>query len=338
MNPPFSFSLRRCLSLPAAAAVLLGWLLGCSSGQPPSSSIEVAVKGAQAAAVSADGEYASIGSIHHGGSLWRLRDGERLYDWNHKAGEQTTIIASDFSADGRWALTADVYTMVLWSLQDGQATRYWNAPGEILSVALSANGEFALLGLADHTAVLFDIQRGGIKRTFHLKNRVRSVALSDNSRLALTGSEDYSATLWDVASGNPLQQIMHDDDVQMVALSGDGELALSAAKYDKALLWHTRSGKVIGEVPLAAEKLNRGIRFTAASFSQDGKLLLTGRPDQTVQLWDTRSLKQLQRWQLPKRDAWKPTGAAVLAVGFGKNANHYIAVASDGFVHRLTGG
>ena len=326
---------RPRLRLPLTIAAI-SLLLSCSSDKAPVASIEVAARGAQAAALSDDGTFATIGSVFHGGSLWRTKDGERLYDWNHKQGQYTTLIASDFSSDGQWAITADAHTMVLWSMKDGTAFRYWTAPGEILSVALSASGDFALLGLADFSAVLFDIKRGGIKRTFQHANRVRSVDLSENGRLAITGSEDYSATLWDVNSGQQLHQVIHDNDVQMVAISPDGSLALSAAKYDKALLWDTRTGTAIGEVPLAPEKLNRGIRFTAAKFSQDGKYLLTGRPDQTVQLWDTRSLNLLDHWKLPKRNAWKPTSAAVLAVSFGASPNTFFAVASNGFIHRLS--
>lgn len=308
---------------------------GCSAGNEPSASLEVAARGAQAGAVSDDGRHLLVGSVHHGGSLWRLRDGERLYDWNHQPNEKTTLVASDFSADGQWALSADVHTLVLWSLQDGAAHRYWTAPGEILSVALGANGRVALLGLSDHTAVLFDIQRGGVLRTFAHQNRVRSVDLSRDGRLALTGSEDYTANLWEVASGRLLQQMNHDDDVQMVALSPAGDLALSAAKYDRAVLWKTADGSEVGDLPLAGEAFKRGQRFTAARFSDDGRYLLTGLPNQTVELWDTRSLKTLQRWTLPKRDAWKPTSAAVLALGFGAGDNQFVALASNGLAHQL---
>lgn len=310
-------------------------IAGCSSEKGPSSSFEVATKGLQGAAVSDNGRYASVGSINHGGSLWRLTDGERLFNWNHKSDDFSTIVASDFSADGRWALTADPHTLVLWDMNTGQAHRYWTAPGDVLSVALSHDGNFALLGMSEFNAVLFDVQRGGIKRTLNHKNRVRWVDISDDNNFAITGSEDYTAVFWDLRSGQPLKIVQHDDDVQMVALSSDGSLALSAAKYDKALLWDTRSGKVIGEMPLKAEHLKRGIRFTAAKFSQDGRLLLTGRPDQLVQLWDTRTLKELDRWRLPKRDPWKPTSAAVLAVGFDERDGQFWAAASNGFVHQL---
>lgn len=330
------FPLSRTIGFALLLAItLIG--AGCDSGGlAPSRSIEVAARGAQAGTFSNDSGYAIVGSVQHGGSLWRTQDGERLFNWNHKPSEQTVLIASAFSDDGQWALTADAHTLVLWRISDGQALRYWNAPGEILDVALGTNGRFALLGLADGTAVLFDVQRGGIQRTFHHDGRVRSVALSRNGRIALTGSEDQTATLWNVETGRAMQQIQHQDDVQMVALSGDGLIALSAAKYDRAVVWDTRTGKTLGDVPLAAEKLARGLRFTAARFSEDGVYLLTGRPDQVIQLWDTRSLKQVAQWRAPKRNAWKPTSAAIVCVGFGQRPKEYWALASNGFIHRLS--
>lgn len=331
-----NLSCKRLLQRTLLLASSLILAVACSNDNGPTRSIEVAVKGAQAAAISDDGNYAIIGSVHHGGSLWRISDGERLYNWNHKQGELSTILAADFSADGRWALTANTHTIVLWSMQDGGSTRFWTAPGTILSVALSSDGNYALLGLDDQSAVLFDIQRGGVKRKFLHENRVRSVALSRDNKTALTGSEDSTASAWNVNSGKLINTMAHDDDVQQVALSPDGSIALSASQYDKAIIWDTRSGSSLGEVPLAAEKLNRGIRFTSAKFNKDGSLLITGRPDQTVQLWDVSSMQEIDRWKLPKRDAWKPTSAAVVAVSFSSDKNTYIAIASNGFIHTLS--
>ncbi len=317
-------------------------LAGCSRHEAPTNSLEVASKGVVAAAISDQAEDVVVGAVHQGGSLWRIRDSQRLFNWNHKAGEFTSIIAADISPDGNWALTADPGTLVLWKVDTGEAARFWTAPGDILSVALSTNGNYALLGLADHSAVLFDVKRGGIKRRFYHEGRVRSVDLSDEGSLVLTGSEDYTAKLWSLTnlpqnSGalKARHTIRHNEDVQLVAISPDGRLAMSSSKYDKAIIWETGSGKILGDIPLAAEKLKRGLRFTAAKFNADGTLLLTGRPDQIVQLWDTRTLKELASWELPKRDAWKPTSAAVVAVAFSKQNNVFVAVASNGFVHQL---
>ncbi len=319
----------------ACITILYSCISGCSRPQPPASSFEVAVKGTHSASLDEKATQAVIGSIHHGGSLWSTEDQERHFNWNHKDQEATTIQASDFSNSGKWAATADPHTLVLWNTQTGEGERYWVAPGEILDIELSPGASFALLGLDDHSAVLFDIRRGGIKRRFQHNNRVRSVDLSQDGTIAITGSEDYSARIWDVTSGKQLFKITHQDDVQLVKISRDGSLAFSVSKYDRAVLWNAKTGEPLGDIPLSTQKLKRGLHFTTARFSRDNGLLLTGRPDQIVDLWDTATLRKIASWKLPKRSAWKPTSAAVLDVAFSEERGVYYAIASNGFIHKL---
>lgn len=312
-------------------------LIACSKAPKPASSLEVAAVGMHSGALSDDGSYALVGSINHGGSLWRTKSDERVFNWNHKSGEYSTIIAADFSHNNQWALSATAFDLVLWNTQSGQGERFWSTPGEILDAELGPNARFALLGLSDHTAVIFDIRRGGVLQTLPHENRVRSVDLSNAGTLALTGSEDYSVSLWNTQTGKKIRSLQHEDDVQLVKLSPDGSLALSVSKYDKAIIWQTDDGKVLGELPLGKEKIKRGLRLSCAKFSQDNTRLLTGRADEEVQLWDVQSQRQIKHWQLPKRDAWKPTGAAVIDLSFSQHGDTFYALASNGFLHKLTG-
>ncbi len=328
-------SSRPASFLPAGLITALLFLGGCSRALAPVDSVEVASKGMHTAAIDEAAELTLVGSIYHGGSLWRLGDSERLFDWNHTQTDYSTFIAADFSDDGAWAVSAEAHTMVLWNTRNGEGSRYWTAPAEILDIELNQNASLALLGLSDHTAVAFDIQRGGIRQTFTHKNRVRSVDFSADGRLAISGSEDYTARVWDVRSGALLSTMQHEDDVQLVVLSDDAQLALSVSKYDTARLWNPASGELIAELPLRAEHLKRGLRFTTARFSKNNQLLLTGRADQIVQLWDVETMKEVGRWKLPKRDAWKPTSAAVLDVAFSEREGIYYAAASNGFIHTL---
>ncbi len=310
-------------------------MCACDNALKPTRSIEVAVKGIHGGALSDNSEHSVVGSITHGGSFWQIGSRERVFNWNHKEGEATTITVADFSNRGEWALTANPFNLVLWNTTSGQGERFWQAPGEILDAELGPNANFALLGLSDHTAVIFNIRRGGVLRTFQHKNRVRSVDLSQDGKLAITGSEDYTATLWDVESGEKISSIKHQDDVQLVKISPDGTLALSVSKYDKALLWNTQTGEAVGELPLGAQHLKRGVRFISARFSEDNNLLITGRPDQLVELWDTATLSKIIEWRMPKRESWKPTSAAAVDVGFGSDGETFSAMASNGFIHTL---
>lgn len=316
----------------------LAWLitsyLGLSGCKPtPEESLEVAVTGLYSADFSSDGKSLVVGSIYHGGSFWS--GDERRYNWNHKSDEMTVVVASAFSPDGQWAMTGAARSVVLWSTRTGQSAAFLSTPADVVDIALGTNGTYALVGTTNSEALLYSPNQDSVVRTLPHNNSVASVAISDNGRLAVTGSEDATATLWDLQTGRPLKQIKHEEEVQTVALSPDGRIALSAAQFDKALLWKTDSGKVLGELPLNAEHLKRGKRFTAARFSKKGDQLLTGTADQEVQLWDVNRFQLLAQWRLPKRSAWRPTGAAVLAVSFDKRPGMYHAAASDGFVHQL---
>lgn len=326
-------TVRLCL-IPLLTALAMV-LQSCDRADPPAQVTEIAAIGLNTGRLDSASRFAVAGSVHHGISLWRIADRERLYDWTHSQSAPTTMIAADFSDDAMWALTADAHTLALWQTDTGENHRYWTVPARILAVQLSNNGSRALLGLDDHTAVLFDLLNGGILRTLRHDNRVRSVALSGDARVALTGSEDYQAVSWDLRSGEPLAQFQHSDDVQLVALSADATLALSVSKYDKAVIWHAHTGEVVGQLPLAAEGLKRGLRLTSARFSADNRLLLTGRPDQRVTLWNVETLEALQEWTLPKRSRWKPTGASIVDVAFTEKHDTFYAIGSNGFLARL---
>lgn len=324
-------------NFPGLVSLLVSVLLigGCEKPAAPVQVNEVAVRGLYGAALSDDGRYAVSGSIHHGISLWRITDWERLYDWKHGSGDSTNMVAADFSPDSQWVLTADEQTLGLWDVARGENLRYWSAPAEILSVQLSAGGQVALLGLVNNTAVLFDVRRGGVLRTFNHGDRVNSVALNDDGTVALTGSDDYTAVAWNPRTGEVIRRIKHKDRVQLVALSHDGELALSMSRYDKALLWHTGSETEVGEIPLTARHLKRGMQFTTARFSRDKQWLMTGQADRRVTLWGLNPVGQAVQWELPERRAWKPVGAVALDLAFADEPGLCYVIASNGFLARL---
>lgn len=314
---------------------LIGLLLnGCDNTKEPSHSLEIAAKGTYSGAISANHHLALIGSIHHGASLWDTTKQARLFSWNHQTENAVTATSSAISHDSKFALTVEQYTMVLWDTQTGEGIRHWRAPAKTLDAQLSDTGRYALLGLENNQAVLFDIQRGGIARELNHTNQVSSVSLESSGRIALTGSDDNTAVIWDLTTGLKKHTLMHDDNVKLAVLSHDGRRAFTMSQYDQATLWDTQTGDKLGSLPLKAERLKRGLRYTSAVFNSDNTLLLTGRPDQIVELWETSTMTKLDKWALPKRNKWKPTGASVQAVQFISDTQ-FIALASNGYIHTL---
>ena len=81
-----------------------------------------------------------VGSVRHGGSLWRLSDGQRLYDWNHQAEGLSVLSATALAANGRFAATAEGRQLTLWDCGTGQALGSWLLDGAIQSLAVSDDG------------------------------------------------------------------------------------------------------------------------------------------------------------------------------------------------------
>lgn len=317
------------------SSFILLLITACGSHTPPSERFEVAINGIHHGSLSSDGQYAIIGSVQHGGSLWRLSDNERLYNWNHTKGDNSVLIAADFDPNTRWAITTEAHTLVLWDVSNGSAARFWTAPAEILDAKLAPNGRYALLGQADHTAVIFNTMQGGVVRSFSHEGRVRSVDLSDDGSIAITGSEDRTTAVWDVNSGQKILSINHTQDVQHVSLSADGRFALSTAKYDRADIWDVREKRVLTSIPLSRERIKRGLEVVTSKFSKDGQQLLLAYSNQIVELRDTKSAKLMKSWKLTKRKKWQPTSVSALDVAFAKASNTYYAIGTSGFIYLL---
>ena len=325
--------MKLSIIIPIVSLALL--TTGCGQSTAPNKRVEVAINGIHGGKISNDGTTAIVGSVQHGGSFWRLTDGERLYNWNHSDGELSVIISADIDSSGRWGLTAEAHTMVLWDATTGSAARFWTAPGEVLDAELARGGRYALLGQADHSAVIFNTIRGGVVRSFTHQGRVRSVDLSGDGRLALTGSEDQTAILWRVDNGKKLFTMEHQEDVQMVALSPDGRYAFTAAKYDRAEIWDLNAQRSLRTISLSKEKIRRGLEVTAARFSNDNRYLLLGYTNRNVELWQVDSGERLKTWTLTKRHQWQPTGVSVIDLSFSSQADRYYAVGSSGFRYEL---
>lgn len=311
--------------------LLLCLLLAGCGGPPPSAAYDLAAQGLHTAALSGESELALVGSLNHGGSLWRTREYARLFNWNHRQGEFSQLVAGAFSPDGTRAVTTDPRTMVVWDTASGAALAYWTTPAATLDVAIANDGR-VLMGLADHSAVLFDAGSGRHAHTFVHQGVTGSVDLSRDGRWALTGSDDTTAVLWDTASGEVVHRFAHDNPVRVVALSAKATYAFTASQGQAVTVWNGASG--VAAFQLAAR--NRGV--TSARFSDDERHLLVGYVNRVVELWDVSRGQRLQSWNPGGRSAWLPTGSAVLAVGFSVSPGRFYALGGDGRLLELERG
>lgn len=307
-----------------AACLLLG-AAGCGDGTAGRDTLPLAARGVFAGALSPGSELAVVGSLDHGGSLWRVDEHARLFDWNHRPDAHSALVAAAFSPDGTRAVTTEARTLVVWDTRSGAALASWAAPGRVHDVALAADGRRVLMGLADHSAVVFDAESGAHLHTLLHRGPVGGVALAADGRWALTGSDDGTAVLWNLRSGERVHTFHHDNPVRQVALSSRGRYAFTASQRQRVTLWDGASGE---RLHLLARS-NRGV--TSARFSPDERHLLLGYVDAAVELWDVPAGRRLERWRLAAaRRHWGTGATATVAVGFSQAPRRLYALGGDG--------
>ena len=304
----------------------LVWLLLVSSCLPqaPTSRLQLASQGAYSAALGDLDESAVVGSYLHGASFWDLKKNSRTFNWNHRQGYLTEILYSDISADGRYALTANYFNLVLWDTTTGKSVWFWSAPAKIQAATLSADGQFALLGLSDNSALLFDVQNGGLLRGFTHRGPVVSVAVNTAAGIALTGSEDTTARLWNIRTGELIREFQFSNQVPLVALSPSGEKALLVPANEKAELWNLKSRKQIATLKTAKFRLYSG-RFIGES------RLLVGTTHRNIFEFNATNGKKTKTWKLGTEGKQAFKSAIVLDIGW--HQGHLRAIGSNGYLY-----
>ena len=311
----------------ASTLLLAVALSGCSPG--PAAEYELAAQGIYTGAISRGAEYALVGSLNHGGSLWRGSDHERLYNWNHRQGEFSELVATAFSTDGSRAVTTDPRTLVFWNTITGEAISYWTTPAPVLDVAIVAGSSRVLMGLEDHSAVLFDAESGDHVETLLHEGMVRSVDVTADGRLAVTGSEDETAAVWQLDSGERIQTFDGSNPIRVVAISPAGRLVFTASQGREVAIWDTATGN---RLHLLSDR-NQGI--TSAAFAEDEQTILIGYVNRTVELWDVQRGQRLDQWYADAKNPLHPTGSAILAVAYAQQAGYYWALSGDGRLVQL---
>lgn len=321
---------KRTLELGVIAFCTIA-LLSCSA-ESPVRTAKYAVQGLHAAVLSDDGSAALIGSIQHGGSYWVNAINERRFNWNHTPNEYTTLLGVDIDPSGQFAATGGGRSLVLWNTTTGRSDGFWTTPGDIQSLKLTQNGDFALVGLNDQTARFFDIKQGGIRQTLRTGATVRAVDVTADGLLGVTGDDLSKVILWDMQTGEKRFEWPLDNAIASVALSADGKYAFGAAQLGSAKIWSTRTGQEVTKIDTGALKY-RNVTISQAAFSQDDRSILLGEVTGRVSLVQVSTGAVQKEWDVVQENA-RLTGSSVIALAHG-SGNRYYAIGSNGFLNVL---
>lgn len=305
------------------APLLLSLLLiGCDTTPKAERTHELAPQGVFSASLSKN--LALIGTTARGNAeLWQLKPKQLLHVWQH-TDEKNGILYTAISDDEKYTLTAEKESLAWWRIADGVLMNVWYLPN-INAITLSADGQFALIGLEDK-AIYYSLQHGQTRYAFKHESSVTKVDISASNQLAITGSSDETAKLWDLNTGEEKFSWPHQSKLSTVAISPDDKYALTNEGLGTIRLWKTQTGKLYKKL---GPKL---ITLSSAAFSDNSKYLIAGRVSQRIDLWDIRSGEIINYWR-PKKDSfWTPSAATILALTFTANDRKIYSIASNGYL------
>ena len=303
-------------------------LAACSEQKQALETWNHADTGSYGAAISPDLRYLVTGEIGGFSRLWDLPGNRVMFSLQHEDNAEGAMIAAAFSDSGEVLVTVEPNSLARWSTRSGRLTGYWQWPN-LTDVDISADGRYALIGSKDNQAVYFDMVEGRMRYVFPHHEKINSVALSRDGRYALTGSDDWHASLWDLKDGKHLWARNLEYKIALVALSDDGELALANAYIGDAHIYATA-----GEGRLVSRLDSVRMTLVSADFSDDNRLLATGRTAKSIDIWDVQSGQRRQHWMPKVRHRVQPDAATILDLRFDAGATSLVSESSSGIGQR----
>lgn len=205
------------------------------------------------------------------------------------------IIALQITHDGKYILAAYNNRQVqVLDLETGRSIWTAQHAAVIESIAISADGRFAVVGCDDFTTTLWDIHRNKRFQIWEDTAKIRFVAISKKNKYVLTSSPFRPVKIYDVLSGNLVQEL----------------------KFYRGILgWFSRNI----------------VNVSSVAFSDDDSLVLVGAPPRNAHIWNIRTGDLIQSYTIPKHKVWKPTSAIVYATAFSEDQKSIKVEASNGF-------
>lgn len=232
---------------------------------------------------SPDGKNVLSASWDRSVRLWDVETGREVKSFK---GHTAIVTSVAFSPDGRHVLSASSDTTIkLWDMGSGKEMRTLAGhQGPVVAAIFTPDGKQVVSAGNDKWGLvslrLWDLETGRNAFTREMKGtRIVTMALLPEGKRVL---HDYTRTridCLDLGTGKSRRVISHQKGVNAIAASLDGKLAISGDITGLVKVFDVSTGKTIKDYR------KDSIEIWSIAYSPDGRYVLSGGRDGTLNLW-----------------------------------------------------
>jgi len=238
-------------------------------------------------AVSPDGAAIVSGSDDCSVRVWNAQSGVAMFP--PLLGHTNWVTSVTISSDGQLIASGSRdRTIKLWDLQTGKeiGEPMQGHSDDVMAVVFSPDARWLASGSEDKTVRIWDVatQRPSKVGPISCHNSVRTVVISPDGRLVVVGDHSGYISFWQSETGQPARKPLRTnlDFLCSIGFSRDGTriVAVGEHRTERVQVWSANTGEQI----LALTGHTSTVY--SATYSPDGRLIVTGSADTTVRLWD----------------------------------------------------